>query len=229
MSGSVEPHSSQAISDISSSTVINNCDGQQVNGDLSREVQEKGDKDDGHHQVTVELLQESSRLKAQALQQQQDVVSQSDSKTLVDVDDLEEADGRENFLQQYPEIDVFIMSEAGKPIYCYSEREDLTTLMGVCVALLNFIHKTQNDHLRSIHTRHGLHINFAHRSPLVIVVVCRQHSCFDEQTLINQINAQIISTITLKSLKSVFQQAPTYDLKRLIHSTILFKLSNSIL
>lgn len=118
----------------------------------------------------------------------------------------------------YPEIDVLIMSEAGKPIYCYSDRDDVITLMGVCVALVNFVLKTQNDNLRSIHTRSGLHINFALRPPLIIVVVCRQHSCFDENTLINQINAQIISTITLKSLKSVFQQAPTYDLKRLIHS-----------
>lgn len=116
------------------------------------------------------------------------------------------------------DIEVFIMSEAGKMIYCYTEREDAITLMGVCVALVNFVLKTQNDILRSIKTRNGLHINFAVRSPLVIVVVARQHSCFDVGTLINQINAQIITTITLKSLKSVFQQAPTYDLKRLIHS-----------
>lgn len=133
--------------------------------------------------------------------------------------DGEEADDSDAlFPVQYPDIDVLIMSEAGKPIYCYSDREDHTTLMGVCVALLNFVLKTQNDNLRSIHTRTGLHINFAHRSPLVIVVVCRQHSCFDEQTLINQIHAQIITTTTLQMLKSIFQKAPTYDMKRGINS-----------
>ncbi|OTF80118.1 vacuolar fusion protein MON1 A-like protein, partial [Euroglyphus maynei] len=115
------------------------------------------------------------------------------------------------------DIDVLIMSEAGKPIYCYSRRQDVTTLMGVCVALINYVIKTQNDQLKTIRTKNGLNINFAIRSPLVIVVVCRQSTCFDEYTLINQIHAQIISTITLKKLKSIFQQAPTYDLKRIIH------------
>lgn len=133
--------------------------------------------------------------------------------------DEEEADDSDAlFPVQYPDIDVLIMSEAGKPIYCYSDRADHTTLMSVCVALLNFVLKTQNDNLRSIHTRTGLHINFAHRSPLVIVVVCRQHSCFDEQTLINQIHAQIITTTTLQMLKSIFQKAPTYDMKRGINT-----------
>lgn len=115
-------------------------------------------------------------------------------------------------------IDVLIMSEAGKPIYCHSDREDAITLMGVCVTLVNYVLKTQNDQLKSIHTRSGMHINFCVRSPLVMVVVCSQHSCFDQQTLINQVHAQVISTITLKKLKSIFQQAPTYDLKRIIHS-----------
>ncbi|KAH7642605.1 vacuolar fusion protein mon1 a-like protein [Dermatophagoides farinae] len=115
------------------------------------------------------------------------------------------------------DIDVLIMSEAGKPIYCYSGRKDVTTLMGVCVALINYVIKTQNDQLKTIRTNNDLNINFAIRSPLVIVVVCRQLTCFDEYTLINQIHAQIISTITLKKLKSIFQQAPTYDLKRIIH------------
>lgn len=116
------------------------------------------------------------------------------------------------------DIDVLIMSEAGKPIYCYSRRQDVTTLMGVCVALINYVIKTQNDQLKMIRTKNGLNINFAVRSPLVIVVVCRQSICFDQYTLINQIHAQIVSTITLKKLKSIFQQAPTYDLKRIIHS-----------
>lgn len=118
-------------------------------------------------------------------------------------------------------IDVLIMSESGKPIYCYTNRPDAITLMGVCVALVNFVIKTQNDTLVSMRTRNGLYISFAIRTPLVIVVASRQHSCFDQQTLINQINAQIISTITLKSLKSVFKQAPTYDLKRFIHSKFI--------
>lgn len=132
-------------------------------------------------------------------------------------------------IEQFGPVDVLIMSEAGKPIYCYSDREDVTTLMGVCVALVNFVFKTQNDHLKSINLSNGLQINFSVRPPLIIVVVCRRNSCFDEQTLINQIHAQIVTTMTLKSLKHVFQQAPTYDLKRVIHSKLNFCFSLNLL
>lgn len=178
-------------------------------------------KDEEAQQVQSSEQKTNASPKHQSISQPQ--IAEVNKKPLLnggDFDeDAEEADDSDAlFPVQYSDIDVLIMSEAGKPIYCYSDREDHTTLMGVCVALLNFVLKTQNDNLRSIHTRTGLHINFAHRSPLVIVVVCRQHSCFDEQTLINQIHAQIITTTTLQMLKSIFQKAPTYDMKRGINS-----------
>ncbi len=114
------------------------------------------------------------------------------------------------------ELDVFVMSESGKPVYCYTRREDSITLMGVCVALINFVEQTLNDSMRSINTSSGLQITFSVKSPLIFVVISRINSGIDASILINQVNAQIISILTSKTLKSVFEQRPTFDLKRLL-------------
>ena len=115
-----------------------------------------------------------------------------------------------------PDFDVLVISESGKPVYCYSRREDHVTLMGVCVALINFMENTQNDTIRHIHTRTGLRISFSHKPPLILCVVFRVNIGIDGSVLINQVNAQIISILTSKTLKSVFEQRPTFDLKRLL-------------
>jgi hypothetical protein len=115
-----------------------------------------------------------------------------------------------------PELDVFVMSESGKPVYCYTRREDSVTLMGVCVALINFVEQTLNDSMRSINTSSGLQITFSVKTPLIFVVISRINSGIDASILINQVNAQIISILTSKTLKSVFIQRPTFDLKRLL-------------
>ena len=113
-------------------------------------------------------------------------------------------------------LDVFVLSESGKPVYCYSRREDSVTLMGVCVALINVMENTQNDTIRHILTRTGLRITFSHKSPLFYCVVYRINTGVDASVIINQVNAQIISILTSKTLKSVFEQRPTFDLKRLL-------------
>lgn len=115
-----------------------------------------------------------------------------------------------------PDLDVLVISESGKPVYCYSRREDSITLMGVSVALINFMENTQNDTIRHIHTSDGLRITFSHKPPLIICVVHRIHTGVEPSVLINQVNAQIISILTANTLKSVFEQRPTFDLKRLL-------------
>ncbi|XP_054163154.1 LOW QUALITY PROTEIN: vacuolar fusion protein MON1 homolog A-like [Oppia nitens] len=114
------------------------------------------------------------------------------------------------------DLDVFVMSESGKPVYCYSRREDSITLMGVCVALIHVTDKLENDTIRHIQTIGGLRIAFALKSPLIICFVFRVNLGIDANILINQVNAQIISILTAKTLKSVFEQRPTFDLKRLL-------------
>ena len=113
-------------------------------------------------------------------------------------------------------FDVFILSEAGKPIYCYSRRQDAVTLMGVCTALINYVERIQNDQLKFITTTNGLKITFATKSPLIIVVLTQENSGIDSSIVICQVNAKLMSILTGKTLKSVFEQRPTFDLKRLL-------------
>jgi len=114
------------------------------------------------------------------------------------------------------EVDVFVMSESGKPVYCYSRREDSITLMGVCVALIHVVDSVHNDTVRHIQTTSGLRITFSHKPPLIICLVFRVNSGVDSSILVNQVNAQIVSILTAKTLKSVFEQRQTFDLKRLL-------------
>ncbi|CAG2104549.1 unnamed protein product, partial [Medioppia subpectinata] len=113
-------------------------------------------------------------------------------------------------------LDVLVMSESGKPVYCYSRREDWITLTGVCVALIHVTDSVHNDTIRHIQTASGLKITFSHKSPLIICLVYRINTGIDSSIVINQVNAQIISILTAKTLKSVFEQRQTFDLKRLL-------------
>ena len=116
-------------------------------------------------------------------------------------------------------FEVYICSEAGKPIYCYNKLRDdefVVTLMGICQAMMNFFLDAEKDELKSITTCSQLQINFATRTPLIIVVVTHRLSAIDPQLVINQIFAQTVSILTLKTLKTVFEQRPTFDLRRLL-------------
>ena len=113
-------------------------------------------------------------------------------------------------------FDLFILSEAGKPIYCYNRRPDVITLLPLCQALINYFQETQQDTLRSVHTRNGLRVTFSVKSPLIIVAVTHLLSGLDPSLLINQINAQIVSILTNTMLRSVFKQSATFDLRRLL-------------
>lgn len=114
-------------------------------------------------------------------------------------------------------FDVFILSEAGKPIHSYSKREDAVTLMPLCSTLINFARRTQNETLHSIKTSDNLIINFRIRSPLVVIVI-HEFNCFiDVDVLVDQMEAQIASILTKKTLNNLFAERPTYDFKRLLH------------
>lgn len=116
-------------------------------------------------------------------------------------------------------FELMIFSEAGKPIYSFSKREDAVTLMPLCSALLDYASKTQKDILQSITTSDNLIINFAKRSPLIIIVIHHKNSFIDAMLLVEQVEAQLISILTLKTIKSVFEERPTFDLKRLLYGS----------
>lgn len=116
-------------------------------------------------------------------------------------------------------FEVFICSEAGKPIYCFNDSRDdefVVTFMGVCQALINFFIDSEKDLLKTITTARGLRITFAVKTPLILVVVTDALSPISPNLVINQVFSQIISILTLKTLKSVFEQRPTFDLRRLL-------------
>lgn len=113
-------------------------------------------------------------------------------------------------------LEIFILSEFGKPIYCHNKRDDQITLLPLCQALVNYFNDTQSDTLKHVLLKSGLRITFSVKSPLIIVVINHQYSGLDSSLIINQIYAQIISTVTNKTLKSVYEQSATFDLRRLL-------------
>lgn len=128
------------------------------------------------------------------------------------------ADNEDNRIR----CEVLVMSEAGKPIYSYPRREDVATLMPLCSALINYAIKTQKENLVTMKTSENLSIQFAMRSPLFIIVIHDSDSNVEPIILIDQIEAQIISILTAKTLRSVFEERPTYDLKRLLYGSEKF-------
>ncbi|XP_010850256.1 PREDICTED: LOW QUALITY PROTEIN: vacuolar fusion protein MON1 homolog A [Bison bison bison] len=111
---------------------------------------------------------------------------------------------------------VFVLSEAGKPVYSrYGSEEALSSTMGVMVALVSFLEADKNA-IRSIHAD-GYKVVFVRRSPLVLVAVARTRQSAQElaQELL-YIYYQILSLLTGAQLSHIFQQKQNYDLRRLL-------------
>ncbi|XP_001915953.3 vacuolar fusion protein MON1 homolog A [Equus przewalskii] len=111
---------------------------------------------------------------------------------------------------------VFVLSEAGKPVYSrYGSEEALSSTMGVMVALVSFLEADKNA-IRSIHAD-GYKVVFVRRSPLVLVAVARTRQSAQElaQELL-YIYYQILSLLTGAQLNHIFQQKQNYDLRRLL-------------
>ncbi|KAM9813570.1 vacuolar fusion protein MON1 homolog A [Neosynchiropus ocellatus] len=111
---------------------------------------------------------------------------------------------------------MFVLSEAGKPIYSrYGTEEALSSTMGVMMALVSFVEAEKNI-IRSIHAD-GCKVVFLTRSPLVLVGVSR--TCQSEKELLRELQYiyyQIVSLLTLTQLNHIFQHKQNYDLRRLL-------------
>ncbi|XP_026581493.1 vacuolar fusion protein MON1 homolog A [Pseudonaja textilis] len=111
---------------------------------------------------------------------------------------------------------IFVLSEAGKPIYSrYGCEEALSTTMGVMMALVSFVEAEKNA-IRSIHAD-GYKVVFLRKSPLVFVAVAQTRQ--SEQEIAQEllyIYYQIVSLLTLTQLNRIFQQKQNYDLRRLL-------------
>lgn len=111
---------------------------------------------------------------------------------------------------------VFVLSDAGKPIYTrYGSEEALSSTMGVMMALVSFVEAEKNT-IRSIHSD-GCKVVFLTKSPLVLVGVSRSSQSDKElQRELLYIYYQIISLLTLTQLNHIFQHKQNYDLRRLL-------------
>ncbi|KAM9132896.1 vacuolar fusion protein MON1 homolog A [Pangshura tecta] len=111
---------------------------------------------------------------------------------------------------------VFVLSEAGKPVYSrYGSEEALSSTMGVMMALVSFLEAEKNA-IRSIHAD-GYKVVFVRRSPLVLVAMARTRQ--SEQEITHEllyIYYQILSLLTWTQLNHIFQQKQSYDLRRLL-------------
>ncbi|XP_072287341.1 vacuolar fusion protein MON1 homolog B-like isoform X2 [Pyxicephalus adspersus] len=111
---------------------------------------------------------------------------------------------------------VFVLSEAGKPIYSrYGNEEALSSTMGVMMALVSFV-QSGNNSIRSIHSENQK-VVFLQQGPLVLVSVSRSRQS-DEQLRreLQYVYYQIISMLTQASVARIFEKKKNYDLRRLL-------------
>ncbi|XP_037535313.1 vacuolar fusion protein MON1 homolog B [Nematolebias whitei] len=111
---------------------------------------------------------------------------------------------------------IFVLSEAGKPIYSrYGSEEALSSTMGVMMALVSFVQSGDNV-IRSVYSEEHT-VVFLQKGPLVLV--CVSSSRQSEQQLREEllyVYYQIISMLTQASISRIFEHKKNYDLRRLL-------------
>ncbi|XP_044162034.1 vacuolar fusion protein MON1 homolog B isoform X3 [Bufo gargarizans] len=111
---------------------------------------------------------------------------------------------------------VFVLSEAGKPIYSrYGNEEALSSTMGVMMALVSFV-QSGNNSIRSIHSDKQK-VVFLQEGPLVLVSVSRAPQSEEQlRKELQYVYYQIISMLTQASVARIFERKKNYDLRRLL-------------
>ncbi|KAM4697058.1 vacuolar fusion protein MON1 homolog B-like [Rhinophrynus dorsalis] len=111
---------------------------------------------------------------------------------------------------------VFVLSEAGKPIYSrYGNEEALSSTMGVMMALVSFV-QSGNNSIRSIYSENQK-VVFLQQGPLVLVSVSRTPQSEEQlRRELQYVYYQIISMLTQASVARIFERKKNYDLRRLL-------------
>lgn len=111
---------------------------------------------------------------------------------------------------------IFILSQAGKPIYSrYSSEDKLVTVMGVMQALVSFV-QAGSDMIRSVHAG-DTNFVFVVKGPLILVAVSKTLESVPQLTLqLTYVYNQIISVLTQSQLNRVYDQRRNFDLRRLL-------------
>ncbi|XP_042895064.1 protein SAND [Parasteatoda tepidariorum] len=117
---------------------------------------------------------------------------------------------------KYQKNHIFILSEAGKPIYSRHGSEDhLVTLMGVMQALVSFV-QHNGDMIRSIHAGDRKFV-FLHRIPLILVAVTSSKASVPQLLgHLTYVYNQIVSVFTMSNLNKIFEKRSNFDLRRLL-------------
>ncbi|XP_061217212.1 vacuolar fusion protein MON1 homolog B [Neopsephotus bourkii] len=111
---------------------------------------------------------------------------------------------------------VFVLSEAGKPIYSrHGNEEALAATMGVMMALVSFIQSGGNA-IRAICSEDRTLV-FEQRGPLLLVSVSRtRQSAAQLRRELTFVHEQILSLLTRGGITRVFARRRGYDLRRLL-------------
>lgn len=117
---------------------------------------------------------------------------------------------------------VFVLSEAGKPIYTrYGNEEKLVTMMGLMQAIVSFV-QDANDSIRSIHAGDHKFV-FLVRGPIILVTVCSAQDSKPQLVLqLTYVYHQILSVLTFTQLTRIFEQRRNYDLRKHLSGTEKF-------
>ncbi|XP_067881762.1 vacuolar fusion protein MON1 homolog B-like isoform X2 [Heterodontus francisci] len=111
---------------------------------------------------------------------------------------------------------MFVLSEAGKPIYSrYGNEEALSSTMGVMMALVSFVQAGDNI-IRSIQAD-DYKVVFSQQGPLVLVSVSRTRQSEEQlRCELLYVYYQIISMLTQVTVTRIFERKKNYDLRRLL-------------
>ncbi|XP_069065636.1 vacuolar fusion protein MON1 homolog B-like [Pleurodeles waltl] len=174
-----------------------------------QDVEEYSDKDFTDSASTDNTLEDSSEFTSSPLRDS--MAQDSAIPSLIHKDEDVTADGWRGRRKH-----VFVLSEAGKPIYSrYGNEEALSSTMGVMMALVSFVQSSSNV-IRSIYS--GDHkVVFVQKGPLVLVSVSRTLQSEDQlRRELHYVYYQIISMLTQASIRRIFEHKKNYDLRRLL-------------
>ena len=112
---------------------------------------------------------------------------------------------------------IFILSDAGKPIYSHHGDEDeLASLMAVMQAHVSFVHDMDGDNIRAIHC-HDCSIVFLNKGPLILVAVSRGMETVTQLIVqLTYMYHQVLSVVTLSHLTRIFEEKKNYDLRKML-------------
>ncbi|CAH1784209.1 unnamed protein product [Owenia fusiformis] len=111
---------------------------------------------------------------------------------------------------------VFILSEAGKPIYSrYGAEDKLVTIMGVMQALVSFVQDSK-DSMRCIISGKHKFVFLTRDHLLLVAVSCTSSSTPQLLLQLNYVYNQVLSVLTYSHINKIFKQRHNYDLRRLL-------------